>query len=158
MVESNQKSGGRPRFHAATVSLRRLTELGRAFEAHLERHLAVNPTDREAMEHLISRGPLTPSQLSRAIRHSPAGTTTVIDRLERLGHITREPDPTDRRKTWITATDSSKEEAEQLLRNLARTIDDVAQGLSREEQETVTRYLDMVTERYETLLSSSDPE
>lgn len=139
------------------MSLRRLTELGRAFEKHLEAHLDVNPTDREAMEHLLTRGPLTAAQLAKAINHSPAGTTTVIDRLEHLGHITRESDPDDRRKTVVRATLSSRQKAETLLRTLARTIDEVATNLSPTEQDVVTAYLEAVTSRYEELLASSDP-
>ena len=158
MVESNSPPLEMPAFHPATVSLRRLAELGRAFEKHLERHLDVNSTDREAMEHLLARGPLTATQLAEAINHSPAGTTTVIDRLEHLGHISRQTDPTDRRKTWIRATDSSRDRAETLLRTLATTLDDVAASLSTSEQGVVTRYLEEVTNRYEGLLASSDPE
>ena len=157
MVESNPAAPVRPPFHPATVSLRRLTELGRAFERHLESHLDVNPTDREAMEHLLARGPLTATQLAKAINHSPAGTTTVIDRLEHLGHITREADPDDRRKILVTATRASREQAEALLRALAWTVDDVATHLSPSEQDVVSRYLQDVTTRYEELLASSDP-
>jgi DNA-binding MarR family transcriptional regulator len=157
MVESNSGRGIPGTFHPATVTLRRITEMGRVFEKSLEHHLGVNPTDREAMEHLISRGPLTATQLAHAIDHSPAGTTSVIDRLERVGHITRQADPSDRRKTLIVASPTSQQQARDLLAALARSIDEAANALNDDEQAVVERYLADVAEKYRRVLDANDP-
>jgi DNA-binding MarR family transcriptional regulator len=49
---------------------------------------------------------LTPTALSRSMMVSSGGTTKRLDRLETKHLIRREPDPTDRRGTLITLTDT----------------------------------------------------
>ena len=88
-----------PRFtaRAPTVLLREILYVTADFEAHLGRELAVNPTDLKAMEHLISSGPLSPTELARRLDMSTAAVTTVVDRLVAASHVARSQHPTDRR-------------------------------------------------------------
>lgn len=159
MIEANSATGGAGfGTREATRHLRELTELSRAFERRLERELGVNSTDREAMEHLISRGPLSAKDLAAAISHSPAGTTTVIDRLEKLGHASRVADPSDRRVTLVQATPASKRKAETIVWGMVAAVDSVAASLSEDEAEVVSRYLAGVTRAYRTFSGVSDPE
>jgi hypothetical protein len=46
--------------------------------------------------------PVTPGRLGEQLRLNSAGTTTLIDRLERLGLVRRERDTTDRRRVLLT--------------------------------------------------------
>jgi DNA-binding MarR family transcriptional regulator len=150
MVEANSVSGlvSGP-VHPATVALRRLTEVTRAFENRLQHELTVNSTDLLAMQHLISRGPMTASALAEAIDHSPAATTTVIDRLEALGHVRREKEPDDRRVTRVVPTSESRAKAEKILWEMIQAIDEAATSRSSADQEVITEYLLDVVERYE---------
>jgi DNA-binding MarR family transcriptional regulator len=157
MVEANGVSGlATGPVHPATVALRRLTEVTRAFENRLQHELTVNPTDLLAMQHLISRGPMTASALAKAIDHSPAATTTVIDRLEALGHIRREKEPDDRRVTRVVPTSESRARAEKILWEMIRAIDQAATSRSPADQEVITDYLADVVERYEQASRSTD--
>jgi DNA-binding MarR family transcriptional regulator len=135
--------------HPATVALRRLTEVTRAFESRLQRELTVNPTDLLAMQHLISRGPMTASQLAKAIDHSPAATTTVIDRLEALGHARRESEPSDRRMTRVVPTTESRDKAERILWEMIRAVDEAVTSRTPPDQQVITEYLLDVVDRYE---------
>ena len=122
----------------------------RAFENRLKQELTVNPTDLLAMQHLIAQGPMAASALANAIHHSPAATTTVIDRLEALGHVRRERDRDDRRVTRVVPTVESKNKAEKILWEMIHSIDNVVLSRDAAEQEVITRYLLEVVDRYET--------
>ncbi len=58
---------------------------------------------------------VSPSELTRYLGVSTASTTAIIDRLERSGHVTRVPHPTDRRSVRIVATVASDEEVRKTL-------------------------------------------
>lgn len=157
MVEANNDSGSvRPPVHPATAALRQLTEVTRAFEDRLQQELTVNPTDLLAMQHLISRGPMTASALAQAINHSPGATTTVIDRLEALGHVRRESEPHDRRVTRVVPTSESQKKAERILWEMIHVIDDAVTSRSPSEQKVITEYLLDVVERYREISGLSD--
>ena len=111
-----------------TVLLRALLDVTEEFERALGSELTVNPTDLHAMEHLIMSGPLSPSELSRRLGVTSAATTTVVDRLTALGHVRREPHPSDRRG----------------IRVVASVLDDFDEA----EQSAITRYLQRVVEQY----------
>lgn len=135
--------------HPATMLLRRLIQVTKDFEERLEEELTVNTTDLEAMQHLLQRGALSPGELAGLIHLSPAATTTVVDRLASLGHVSRRPHPTDRRRVLVEATDSSRHKAEAILWEMISGIDSVAKGLDSQSQETVVAYLSEVVSRYE---------
>lgn len=135
--------------HPATALLRRLVEVTRDFEERLEEELSVNTTDLNAMRHLIQHGPIGPGKLADLIHLSPAATTTVVDRLESLGHVLRRPHPTDRRRTLVEATPRSRKKAEAILWEMIDGIDRVARELDPEAQNTVVAYLGEVVSRYE---------
>lgn len=130
------------------MRVRELADITRQFEKRLQEHLTVNPTDLDAMQHLIQRGPLTAGQLAEAIELSPGATTTVIDRLEALGHVQRVTDASDRRIVSIVATESSRQKAESMLWAMIRAIDQVVTDLPPDHQGIVLDYLDKVIARY----------
>ena len=71
---------------------------------------------------------VSPSELTRYLGVSTASTTAIIDRLERSGHVTRVPHPTDRRSIFVVATEESDVEVRQTLgemhgRMMAAVID-----------------------------------
>lgn len=82
----------------------------------LRRDLARNPfADAErsgltgpqvtTMTCLVTRGPLTLTELSRAMGTSHSTASGIIDRLEARGLVRRTPDAADRRRTQITVTE-----------------------------------------------------
>ncbi|AZQ74999.1 MarR family transcriptional regulator [Streptomyces luteoverticillatus] len=66
----------------------------------------LHPTDLRALIALLDAAraerPMTPGRLGEQLRLNSAGTTTLIDRLERLGLVRRERDTTDRRRVLLT--------------------------------------------------------
>jgi DNA-binding MarR family transcriptional regulator len=137
-----------PDVHEATMLLRSVIEMSDLFEKRLQSHLTVNPTDLEAMEHLLSSGPLGPSDLARRLQISTASTTTVVDRLVALGHVTREPHPTDRRAVLVVPTETSRRNAMSVLMPMILGVDAVLDRYTPEERSVITSYLAQVVDEY----------
>ncbi|MFJ8161223.1 MarR family winged helix-turn-helix transcriptional regulator [Streptomyces sp. NPDC096136] len=68
----------------------------------------MHPTDVRALIRLLDASraaePATAGFLGAHLGLNSAGTTAVIDRLERLGHVTRDRDPEDRRRVLLSVT------------------------------------------------------
>lgn len=131
-----------------TVLLRALLDVTEEFERALGSELTVNPTDLHAMEHLIMSGPLSPSELSRRLGVTSAATTTVVDRLTALGHVRREPHPSDRRGIRVVASEASTARAMGRIMPMIAGVDSVLDDFDEAEQSAITRYLQRVVEQY----------
>jgi DNA-binding MarR family transcriptional regulator len=70
-------------------------------------YLGVNLTDLRCLG-LITQRPMTPGELAVAAGRTPAAITVAIDRLERAGLATREPDPADRRRILVGPSDRAE--------------------------------------------------
>ena len=71
----------------------------------------VNRTDLRLLG-AVRHGALTAGQVAEAVHLSPAAATTAIQRLVARGHLTREPDPADRRRAVVALTPSARRLAE----------------------------------------------
>lgn len=75
--------------------------IGRSFA---RRH-DVSTSDFDALLHIrvadAAGEPLTSTQLKQRMDMSPAAVTYLVDRMIAAGHIRREPDPADRRKSLL---------------------------------------------------------
>jgi DNA-binding MarR family transcriptional regulator len=115
------------------------------------RYMKLNQTDMRALHFLIAcenREMLaTPGAIAAHLDISTASTTKLLDRLERGGHITRSPHPSDRRALAIAITPDTRRSAiETVGRQHARRFAAAAR-LSPQEREVVTRFLaDMTKE------------
>lgn len=134
--------------HPATTLLRDILNLTEQFENHLGSELAVNRTDLEAMEELIKDGPLSPTELARRLGVTTAAATTVVDRLTRLGHVTREPHPSDRRGVLVVPAPASVTRALGTLMPMIAGIDSAITGFDEAQRETITAYLGEVARVY----------
>lgn len=131
----------------ATALLREFVELTEQFEQVIGEELEVNPTDLQAMEHLLMSGPLGPTELARRVGISAGAATTAIDRLVALGHVTREPHPSDRRGVLVVPASASRDRAMGRLMPMILGIDTELDAFSSAEQATITAYLSQVVER-----------
>jgi DNA-binding MarR family transcriptional regulator len=145
--EQNVRAG-EPRIREATHLLREFLEVSELFGHSLGAELAVNATDLEAMEHLLMSGPLGPSELARRLGISTASTTTAIDRLVALGHVTREPNPNDRRGVLVVPQEASRARAMGRLMPMILGLDAELDNFSDDEQEAITLYLQRVVDLY----------
>lgn len=108
------------------------------------RRLGLNETEAAALAHLARHGRLTPGELGDLLHLTSGGVTALAHRLERAGHIRREPHPRDKRSTLLTATPEILESAGELYEPLVQRIDDSSSELSPAERLTVGRFLERI--------------
>jgi DNA-binding MarR family transcriptional regulator len=128
--------------------MRDILDVSEEFEAHLGRELTVNPTDLKAMEHLIMSGPLGPTELARRLGISTAAVTSVVDRLETLGHANRTQHPTDRRGVVVVPSPASVQRAMGALMPMIMGIDGVLDDFTESQQAVIEDYLTRVVTAY----------
>lgn len=114
------------------------------------RYMQLNETDMKALHYLIvcaNRGATaTPGGIAAHLGISTASTTKLLDRLERGGHITRAPHPTDRRALAISITAETRQAAMDTVgRQQAKRFYSAAR-LSPEERRIVIRFLADMTQ------------
>jgi predicted transcriptional regulator len=74
------------------------------FQDAVARHAGLNSTDLQTVGLLMGQGPSTPGELAAHVGMTAGGSiTAVIDRLERLGYVSRRRDETDRRRVLVEA-------------------------------------------------------
>ncbi len=88
-----------------SADMRALTAQSDRIGRHFARQNDVGGTDLHALLHIMvaetAGTPLTPAQLRQRLDVSPAAITYLVDRMIESGHLRREPDPDDRRKTLL---------------------------------------------------------
>jgi DNA-binding MarR family transcriptional regulator len=94
--------------------------------------------------------PLTPGQLSAELGLSSPATTALIDRLERVGHLTREPHPSDRRKVALRTREQGMRLAVEFFMPLGRALHQVMDEFDEEQLRVVLRFLERATAAVET--------
>lgn len=97
------------RSETALVALRRIL---RATE--LNSRLLANQTGLTTSQFIILQmvargGKILPSTLARSARLTQATVTSLVDKLERAGLVTRRRDTEDRRRIWIEPTPAGRE-------------------------------------------------
>lgn len=102
-------------------------------------HVGLNPTDVEALDILRRGGPLSAGRLAEVTGLSTGGAITkLIDRLERVGYVRREPDPADRRRVLVRAlVDRAERELGPLYAGLEEAMRALLAGYSDEEIDVI---------------------
>ncbi|MFI6583148.1 MarR family winged helix-turn-helix transcriptional regulator [Embleya sp. NPDC050493] len=146
MRESDETEGNDPGVEVFHLLRAVTVEYGRRQMEFAERN-GMHPTDLRTLICLLDAERAgvraTPGWVGARTGLNSAGTTSAIDRLERLGHVTRERDPEDRRRVLLRVSPQAM--------RLGRTafgplIDEATRILreefSAEEVATVRRYLE----------------
>lgn len=107
----------------------------------------LHPTDMTALNLIMTaRSPMTPGALAKALNLSASATTSVLDRLERAGHVTRDRSPDDRRRVELRALSAATALASAFFQPLAREYSSVWENLSAADRQVVARFLTTTTE------------
>lgn len=136
--------------------LRALALLSRAMEKKLGEQLGVNSTDLAAMEHLIINRQLTPSELATSLNVTTAASTQIIDRLEQMGHVTRERQSRDRRKVSIIPNPMSVTHVFQEIGPVLHGFEAIVAALDSADRAVIERFLGQVIDVYRAAISSVD--
>lgn len=71
------------------------------FSQSVAERIGIHSTDNECLDFLLLNGPSTAGQLSALTGLTTGAVTAVIDRLEKAGFVSRQPDRHDRRKVIV---------------------------------------------------------
>ncbi|MCZ2528238.1 MarR family transcriptional regulator [Streptomyces sp. SCUT-3] len=120
--------------------------LGAEFAA---RH-GLHPTDVRALIHLLDAARAgtraTPGWLGEQLRLNSAGTTALVDRLERLGLVRRSRDTADRRRVLLEVEEKAVKLGWTFFGPVIGEVVAAAEGFEAGELETVRRFLTAVLE------------
>jgi DNA-binding MarR family transcriptional regulator len=119
-------------------------------------HLGVNATDLAAMEHLITDGPLTSSELAGRLAVTTAASTHIVDRLENAGHVSRGRHPTDRRKMMVTPAEKSIDAAFAHMAPMLTGLERVISDLTDDERAAVEHFLARVVDVFTSATTESE--
>ncbi len=117
-----------------------------AQRAALARRLGLTDNEVLTVQHLARAGELTPGQLSARLQLSSGGTTGLIHRLQRAGHITRDRHPRDARCVLVRLTPEIQTWAADAWAPLVAEIDALVDDMSSKEAEVVRSFLDAVAD------------
>ncbi len=132
--------------------LQQIAILTRKAAGNLGVALGINQTDIAALEHLITDGPLPPTELAARLSVTTAGITQVIDRLERAGHVVRERQLNDKRRVLVCPVPAS---VAQVYRHIAPMLDGlgtVLGALDGRDRAVVETFLGQVIDVYRSTL------
>lgn len=89
----------------------------------------------------LSRHAIGPAALARHLSVSTAAATGIVDRLSGRGHVEREPDPDDRRRTQLRLTSSGSAEVRGHLQPMFSRLAELDASFAPDELAIVERYL-----------------
>lgn len=131
----------RPELDTSPIAvIGRISRLCRDIERRLEPVYAASglePGWYDVLATLRRAGPpyrLRPSDFAAALMLTSSGTTKRLDRLEAAGHITREPDPGDRRSVLIALTPRGRQLIDKATAKHLANERHILSGLSAAEQ------------------------
>jgi DNA-binding MarR family transcriptional regulator len=82
--------------------------------------LGLTPAEINALASLSDGKPRTVSELGRLVGAAPTTLTSVLDRLERRGHVTRGRHPSDRRAVVVELTPAGRRTATMIRQAIGR--------------------------------------
>lgn len=82
----------------------------------------VHRTDMRCLDVVSARGPLTASELGRAVGLSSGGTSIALARLEAASLVRRRHDASDRRKVWVEVTERTRQQERDVFAPMGRAM------------------------------------
>lgn len=141
-------SPGQNEPHEVTRLVRELLQQSIDYTVFMQHALEVNETDFKAMEALMENGPMTAGQLATAVGVSPGAATTMIDRLEAVGHVNRQQNTKDRRAIVVVPNPNSVESAWKHLMPIIQNSEQTIRHMPPEAQKAVAEYLQSMVQAF----------
>jgi DNA-binding MarR family transcriptional regulator len=117
-----------------------LTDVSGLLPHALARRTGLSESELHSLRHLLG-GPLGPNDLARTLGVTSAASSGIVDRLEARGHVSRQPHPTDKRRTVVVLSDSGRVEGLAQMRPMFEGLVAADARLSDEQRTIVDAYL-----------------
>lgn len=132
------------------------------FQSQLRRALSLNAHEQLAIGALWSHGALTMTELGSRIPLSRAAVTTLVDRLEAEGLVTRRGDERDRRRIVVQLTEEAANRTRPVVTPWVRELQAIVGQLPAGEWETIVRFMhdfrELAERHTDALLARSDAD
>jgi DNA-binding MarR family transcriptional regulator len=119
------------------------------FRNFIGEQLGLNVTDMECLGLLFHKRLATPSELARHTGLSSGAATAMLDRLERSGLITRQPNPDDRRGTLIVLDPAGVKKVEPWFLSARQAQRKLVSSYSIEELELLSGFFERAAGMWE---------
>ena len=116
------------------------------FRNAMGRKLGLNITESECLSLLRIKGISTPTELARYTGLTTGSTTTMLDRLEKAGFITRRHNPHDRRGILIEINSESAGTTAPLVAGVQKAHQDLIASYSVTELQIIADFLTRFTQ------------
>lgn len=107
------------------------------FRNAMDEWAGLNTTDMECLRLLFQKGLASPSELARHTGLTSGATTAMLDRLEKVGLIERQPNPKDRRGTLIVPAKASAKKVASWFESARKAQDELISSYSTSELEII---------------------
>ncbi len=94
----------------------------------------LNLSQASSLAYVAEFGPISQTELAQSMGIGRAATGTVVDGLEGLGYVERQPDPQDRRVWLVAVTAGGKEVAAEVMTLDEAFRTDLRRGISKAER------------------------
>lgn len=128
------------------AAMRRLSTEIDGLDTRAANHLGINRTDLHVIDNLRMAGPMTASELARAVGLTSGGLSIALDRLERLGYLRRSQHPDDRRSVLIELTEALAPLEAELFGPLSQQARRLLGTYTRDQLKTIKDYLERTAE------------
>jgi DNA-binding MarR family transcriptional regulator len=128
-----------------------LTDVSGLLPHALARRTGLSESELHSLRHLIA-GPLGPNDLARTLGVTSAASSGIVDRLEARGHVSRQPHPTDKRRTVVVISDSGRSEVLTEMRPMFEALVAADARLGDKERPIVEAYVRDIIDAMRTLL------
>ena len=147
---SNQVSKSERERQAALADMVRLVRLQQIASDKMDdaftRMSGINLTDGRCLDLLDVHDGLTAGELAEAASLSPGAVTTVLDRLERMGLVTRTRDEADRRRVLVEMTPKARQLAYEAYGPVSAYARDYIEQLTDDQIDVISRFLEVAIE------------
>jgi DNA-binding MarR family transcriptional regulator len=113
------------------------------FQDAVARRLGMTAAERKCAGLIAGHGQITPKQLAEMTGLTTGAITGIIDRLERAGYATREPNPQDRRSVIVHARNTQKlnQVTDPLFQSLTAAMTELDARYSPDERALIQHHL-----------------
>ena len=109
----------------------------------------VGASEMMALSQLFTAGTCSPTELAAFLSMTTASVTSLLDRLQRAGHVVRRPHPSDRRRVLVELTPRARDTITAMFAFTSTATAHAARSMSPSELSVALRFLHTVSEAYD---------
>jgi DNA-binding MarR family transcriptional regulator len=125
---------------------RLLTSEVDGIDHHAALRFGVHRTDMRCLDVISARGPLTASELGRAVGLTSGGTSIALGRLEEAGFVRRRNDMSDRRRVWVEVTPLTRQREREVFGPMGQAMGKLLSRYAGEELRVIWGFLSAARE------------